>query len=102
MQSSDASTGLSDAQRKAADIGSKAMMPLAFGRPFLDWVVSALADAGIHRVCLVVAPEHNAIRKYYSALTLTRIHISFAVQEQALGTADALLAAEPFANGELV
>lgn len=78
------------------------MMPLAFGRPFLDWVLSALADAGIREVCLVVAPEHSDIRKYYSALTLTRIRINFAVQLEPRGTADALLAAETFAQNEVV
>ncbi|MGQ0539810.1 MAG: sugar phosphate nucleotidyltransferase, partial [Gemmatimonadaceae bacterium] len=39
-------------------------------------------------------------RRYYSALTLTRIRITTAVQERALGTADAVLAAESFAAGQ--
>jgi dTDP-glucose pyrophosphorylase len=91
---------LSAEQRRAADVGSKAMMPLAFGRPFLDWVLSALADAGIREVCLVIASDDDPIRKYYSALTLTRVRIAFAMQLEPLGTADALLAAEPFAPDE--
>lgn len=102
MRLGKADAELSRVQSRAADLGSKAMMPLAFGRPFLDWVLSALADAGIREVCLVVAPEHSDIRKYYSALTLTRIRIDFAVQLEPRGTADALLAAEAFAKNELV
>lgn len=102
MRLGKADTELSRVQSRAADLGSKAMMPLAFGRPFLDWVLSALADAGIREVCLVVEPDHSDIRKYYSALTLTRIRINFAVQLEPRGTADALLAAEAFANNELV
>ena len=102
MQQGDPGALLSDAQHRAADTGSKAMMPVAFGRPFLDWVLSALADAGVRDICLVVAPEHAMVRKYYSALTLTRIRISFVVQEEPRGTADAVLAAEPFAASDLV
>lgn len=87
-------------QAEAASSGNKAMMPLAFGRPFLDWVLSALADAGVREACLVIAPDHSEIRKYYSALTLTRIRISFVIQYEARGTADAVLAAEPFVLGD--
>ncbi len=87
-------------QVEAASFGNKAMMPLAFGRPFLDWVLSALADAGVRDACLVIAPDHSGIRNYYSALTLTRIRISFVVQHEPRGTADAVLAAEPFAQGD--
>ena len=39
------------------------MIPI--GRPFLDYVLSGLADAGYRRVCLVVGPEHQAVRDYY-------------------------------------
>lgn len=102
MQRGDANAALSGGQLHAADLGSKAMMPIAFGRPFLDWVLSALADAGVRDMCLVVAPEQNEIRNYYSRLTLTRVRVSFAVQQEARGTADAVLAAEEFADGDSI
>ena len=54
------SAALSDEQRRAAAQGAKGMMPLG-GRPFLDYVLSALADAGIGDVVLVVAPDHGQI-----------------------------------------
>ena len=77
----------------------KGMIPI--GRPFLDYVISALADAGFERVCLVVGPEHDAVRDYYiREQPPSRIEIEFATQEKPLGTADAVLAAELFAGGE--
>ena len=93
--------GLSDEQQSAADTGVKGMIPI--GRPFLDYVISALADAGIADVCLVIGPEHHAIREYYQAKhRLARIRVHFAIQQQPLGTADAVAAAETFAGGEHV
>ena len=87
-------------QAASADAGIKGMIP--FGRPFLDFVISGLADAGLTDVCLVIGPgrEYNHIREYYSTPARMRIH--FAVQELPRGTADAVLAAEQFADGEHV
>ena len=91
---------LDEAQRRMADLGLKALVPF-HGHPFLSYTLSALADAGVVEVCLVVAPE-SPIREVYERLRTTRLRISFAVQEQPLGGAHALLAAEPFAGGEPV
>jgi len=94
MRSLDSSVSLTDAQQRAADAGMKAMMPIA-GRPFLDFVLSALADAGIRQVGLVVAPEHEHLRAYYERTAPpVRITIDFIVQVEPLGTADAVLATE--------
>jgi glucose-1-phosphate thymidylyltransferase len=77
------------------------MIPIR--RPFLDYVLSGLADAGYRDVCLVIGPEHQVVRDYYTtAVSPARVHVSFAVQERPLGTADAVGAAEPFAAGERV
>jgi glucose-1-phosphate thymidylyltransferase len=77
------------------------MIPV--GRPFLDYVLSGLADAGVASVCLVVGPERGMIREHYEhGSPPSRLSISFAVQERPLGTADAVLAAETFAAGESV
>lgn len=86
-------------QAAAADRGIKAMMPIgSAGRPFLDFILSALADAGYTDVCLVVGPDHQAMRDHYA--DVSRLRITFAVQAEPRGTADALLAAEPFAAGD--
>jgi dTDP-glucose pyrophosphorylase len=100
MRRDDAGALLSDAQARTADTGMKAMIPI--GRPFLDHVMSALADAGISDICLVIGPEHDAIRTYYSMLTITRVRIHFAVQAEPKGTADAVLAAATFAGSDTV
>ncbi|MEA4944519.1 MAG: sugar phosphate nucleotidyltransferase [Propionicimonas sp.] len=84
-------------QAAAAASGAKAMMPLA-GRPFLDHVLTRLADAGLTDVCLVIGPEHAAVREYYDALRRERVQISYAVQAEPLGTADAVAAAAEFAG----
>ena len=98
MRQDDPGASLDTGQSAAADLGAKAMMPV--GRPFLDYLLSAAADAGFGRVCLVVGPEHNFIRAHYRELHPRCIDISFAVQPEPLGTANAVLAAEAFAGGE--
>ncbi|MDQ6886046.1 MAG: sugar phosphate nucleotidyltransferase [Gemmatimonadota bacterium] len=99
MRARDDTTSLAPEQADAADSGMKAMIPI--GRPFLDYVLSALADAGFTDICLVIGPEHHAIREYYgSTARPTRLRVTFAVQAAALGTADAVLAAEQFVAGE--
>lgn len=86
-------------QEAVAARGIKGMIPV--GRPFLDYVLSALADAGFEEVCLVIGPEHQSVRDYYGAPgRLRRIAVTFAIQEEARGTADAVLAAEYFAGGQ--
>ena len=96
-----AAAGLTPEQASAADAGVKGMINV--GRPFLDYVISALADAGVTDVCLVIGPEHSRMREYYEHdVSLTRVRIHFAIQEKPLGTADAVIAAESFASGEHV
>lgn len=92
--------GLTPEQARAADAGVKAMIPFG-GRPFLDYVLSALADAGCADICLVVAPEHGELRDYYTRVRPPeRVRVSFAVQPEARGTADAVLAAQPFTGDD--
>lgn len=91
-----AGTPLDPAQAAAADAGLKAMMP--FGRPFLDFVLHALADAGIREAALVLGPEHERVREYYRALPTTRIAAGFVEQARPLGTADAVWSARDWAG----
>ena len=92
MRREDAGAALGEDQARVADTGVKAMIPI--GRPFLDYVLSALADAGLAEVCLVIGPEHGAVREYYGGVARpTRVRVAFAVQEKPLGTADAVAAA---------
>ena len=59
--------------------GSKAMIPDARGRPFLDHILTSLADGGITDVCLVVPPVHDEIAAWYRAPSAaTRLRLAFA------------------------
>ena len=97
MRAADTSSLLDAATSAVADSGVKALIPV--GRPFLDYVLSELADAGFTDVCLIIGPEHDALRnRYESEAPPSRIKAHFAIQQQPLGTADAVLAAESFAG----
>lgn len=85
---------LSAEQAAVADRGQKAMIPV--GRPFLDFVLSGLADVGVDRICVVVSPEHDLIERRYRVEAIpTRFDLTLAVQSSPRGTADAVLAARP-------
>ncbi len=98
MRAEDPGAELTGDQRRAADAGLKPLIPIN-GRPFLDFVLSSLADAGIQDIALVVAPDHEVVRRQYAG-PLSRIRLSFVVQPEPRGTADAVLAAERWAQGE--
>lgn len=93
MRQHDPAAPLSPAQQAAADAGLKAMMPIN-GVPFLDYSLSALADAGITDVALVVAPDHAMLEERYATIAPPRrVRVDFVVQEEAVGTANAILSA---------
>jgi glucose-1-phosphate thymidylyltransferase len=99
MQRADASARMASAQAAMAEAGLKAMIP--FRRPFLDYLLSALADAGCCDVCLVIGPDHDVVRDHYAMRrATTRVRLTFTVQTAPLGTADAVLAAEAFVAGD--
>jgi glucose-1-phosphate thymidylyltransferase len=90
---------LDPAQEAAAAGGLKAFIPI--GRPFLDYVISGLADAGLTRICLVIGPEHGVVARYYQhEVPLSRVTVDIAIQAEARGTADAVLSAESWAAGD--
>jgi dTDP-glucose pyrophosphorylase len=95
MRESDESAVLDSRQTEVAGLGVKAMIPIE--RPFLDYVLSELANAGYSEVCLVIGPEHTLIRDYYQVKSPPeRVRIRFAIQDKPLGTADAVAAAKEF------
>jgi dTDP-glucose pyrophosphorylase len=100
MRKRDDEAVLTEEQRRAADTGVKSLLPMG-GRPFLDYVLWSLADAGVTEVGLVVAPDHERLRDYYSVTAPPeRLRLDFVVQQRPLGTADAVLAAEEWTAGE--
>ncbi len=98
MRQPEDATALTESQAAAASAGRKAMMPLGpqdGGRPFLDFVLASLRTAGCDRVCLVVAPHHDDVRRRYLLDHPPRsLRVDFVNQVTASGTADAVLAAQ--------
>ena len=92
MRRSDETATLEASQVAAADAGVKGMIPIK--RPFLDYVISALADAGITEVLLVIGPGHDAVRQYFTVdAPPRRVRLRFAVQPAPIGTANAVTVA---------
>lgn len=99
MRQADAGATLDPSQAQVADRGIKAM--ISVGRPFLDFVLSGLADAGFTEIGLVIGPEHDVIRERYTRdVTLTRVRLSYVIQPAPKGTANAVSYLEDFAAGE--
>ena len=98
MRRGDASAQVDGRQAAVAEAGIKALIPI--DRPFLDYVLSAAAEAGFRHVCLVVGPEQQAIRDYYGSIAADKLTFSFANQQVPKGTADAVAAAEEFAGND--
>jgi glucose-1-phosphate thymidylyltransferase len=99
MQAERGGTLLTDAQRAVASAGVKGMIPDSRGRPFLDHVLSALADGGVHDACLVVGPDASVIMDHCRREGVRRVQVAFAVQATPSGTADAVLAAAAWVGG---
>ncbi len=99
MRDETAGVPLSPDQASVANTGLKAMIPI--GRPFLDYVISALGDSGFTDVCVVIGPEHDSVRRHYEREAQpVRVRIAFAIQQEPLGTADAVVAAEEFTGSD--
>ena len=82
-------------QEAAADRGLKMLVPI-HGRPFLAYVLHELAEAGLEEVTLVVGPgDDDPVRRAVQAMAIERLRTSFGVQSEPLGSAHALLAAQP-------
>jgi len=99
MRARDGDAALTPEQQRAADTGVKAMMPIN-GHAFLAYVINAIADAGLTEVGLVVAPDHELLRGYFADQPPARVRVSFVVQPEPRGTADAVVAVEPWVRDD--
>ena len=98
MRAEKPGTALTDEQKRVADSGIKALIPFADGKTLLEKILANITAAGFSDVCLVIGPEHDAIRDHCAT---KGIAVTFVVQEEARGTADAVLAAESAVGDEL-
>ena len=87
-----------------ADAGPRRDAPglvAARSRPFLDYILSALADAGYTDVCLVVAPDHEAMARHYAgAGRRAGCGSPSPSRTSRIGTANAVAAAEAWTGDD--
>jgi glucose-1-phosphate thymidylyltransferase len=86
-------SGLSPDQQTIADAGLKALVPIVGQKTLLDFIVERLIAAELDEICLVIGPEHDLIRDHCRKMGHS---IQFAIQSEAKGTADAVLASREF------
>lgn len=100
MRAGEDSALLTPEQQRAAAAGHKALMPIG-GRPFLDFGLRALGAVGISDVALIVAPDHaEMVAAYPDGRSPDGMAISWLVQSEPRGTANAVLAAREWAADE--
>ncbi|MEK7856763.1 MAG: nucleotidyltransferase family protein [Acidobacteriota bacterium] len=93
MRAASPGTILTAEQARVADAGAKSLIPIAGSKTLLDLILANLTDAAFTDICLVIGPEHDAIRDHCSN---KHLDVRFAVQNEAKGSADAVSAAEAF------
>ncbi|MEQ1646344.1 MAG: nucleotidyltransferase family protein [Pyrinomonadaceae bacterium] len=98
MRESANGVDLTETQQSIAEAGIKALIPIGGSKTMLELILENLASAGFSKVCLVIGPEHESIREFCLSKGLA---VEFAVQREAKGTADAVLAAEGSVGDEL-
>jgi len=79
----------------------KPMVPVA-NRPLLEYVVEAVAAAGIDRIVLVVGYKQERIRNHFGDGDDWDVTIEYVEQSTQLGTGHAVLQAEPVVEGPFV
>ena len=79
----------------------KPMVPIA-NRPLLEYVVEAVAAAGIEEVVLVVGYKRERIQSHFEDGDAWGVEIEYAVQEKQLGTGHAILRAESLVDGDFL
>ncbi|WP_435358653.1 sugar phosphate nucleotidyltransferase [Haloarchaeobius sp. DFWS5] len=79
----------------------KPMLPIA-NKPLLEYVVEAVAEAGIEEIMLVVGYKRERIQTHFGDGADWGVDIEYAVQEKQLGTGHAVLQAEEAIDGGFV
>ncbi len=81
--------GLGTRLRNVVPVLPKALAPVA-GRPFLDYLLTGLAAAGIHDVVLCTGHKGEMIEAEYGRHAQCGLSIQYSVEDSPLGTAGAV------------
>lgn len=92
--------GLGTRLRSAFDSGPKSMAPVA-GRPFLDYLLRQMSDAGLHNVLLCVGYGRSQIEEWAGNGAKWGLCIRYSVEPEARGTAGAIKLAAELIDDEL-
>ena len=79
----------------------KPMIPVA-NQPLLEYVIEAVAEAGINHITLVVGYHQERIRNHFRDGNEWGVTIEYVEQTTQLGTGHAVLQAEPVIDGPFV
>jgi glucose-1-phosphate thymidylyltransferase len=82
-------------------VTSKQLLPV-YDRPMIFYPLNTLIKAGIRDILIIVAPDHSGhfLNLLGSMFQKFGVHISFMVQKQPRGLAEAFILAEDFIDGE--
>lgn len=78
----------------------KPMLP-AGNRPILEYVLDALIEAGIERICLVVGYKRSRVQEHFGP-TYRDVPVEYVVQSKQLGSGHALQQAQEKLDGSFV
>ncbi|WP_439026686.1 sugar phosphate nucleotidyltransferase [Haloarchaeobius sp. DT45] len=79
----------------------KPMLPIA-NKPLLEYVVEAVAGAGIEDLVLVVGYKRERIQTHFGDGDDWNVDIEYAIQEKQLGTGHAVLQTEEYVEEEFI
>ncbi|MDD5768713.1 MAG: sugar phosphate nucleotidyltransferase, partial [Methanothrix sp.] len=71
-------------------------------RPFMEYVIGALAAKGVRELVVVVGYQKERIMDYFGDGVQYGVEIEYVVQDEQLGTADALSKVESRVDGPLL
>ena len=80
---------------------SKAMIPI-LGKPIVERVLETFVANGVHDVVMVVSEEDSEIRRHFLERCGQPVRITFVVQPERLGMANALSLAAPLIHGPFI
>jgi len=77
------------------------MLPI-LGKPIVERVMETICDSGVKDFILVISQNDRDILKYFNEESELEVNITFVVQEERLGMANALQCAVPFIHQDFV
>lgn len=101
MQAVILAAGLGTRLRPVTDSRSKAMVPV-LGRPLVERAMMPFVENGIREFILVVSPDDQEIREYFSRQPAPSITVEYVFQRERLGMAHALDKAANLIKGRFV